>query len=113
MAKMDKVKVESALREVAKELPNFIYVPQNYPKLPSVGCFYHKGVTGSPHPKRGCIFGEAFRKLGVSESVLKEWSAEGDINTVIDDCPASWLIVQDRQDGGATWGEAIQALDEV
>lgn len=103
--------LEEALREVADESPDFIYSATNYQ-----ACHYHKGCHGSSHPERGCIFGEALSKLGFSYKTLERYSKIGSIFEVVSyadgrECPSSWVAVQNIQDGGGTWGEAIKALD--
>ena len=102
--------VDTEIRLLAAESPDFVY---NTRKEGS-GCYYHKGVLGG-EPNKGCIFGQAFQRLGVDMSTV----GGDNISTVWSEihfssplgfqhCPEEWDVVQVSQDNGSSWSEAIQ-----
>lgn len=104
--------VVSKVREVAAERPDFVYQSlQTDPLGFNIRCFYRHGE------KPGCIIGQALDRL----DYVVPSSLEGEnVYRVLDhlfgepqaDDRANWLrFVQARQDGGSTWGEAVQYAD--
>ena len=98
--------VNEQLIALATESPDFRY--NTGPGSPA--CFYDRGCGGTEGP--GCIFGQAFELLGVnileigSGNIREIW----DPRSEIEPCPAAWSEIQDDQDTGRTWGEAIRNL---
>lgn len=104
--------VEEKLRESAAEQPEFRYMIPQYDayggRIPSP-CYYASGTGLEGDPEcDGCIFGQAFQRLGVSREALA--LASGGINMIVELCPDSWSSVQHSQDTGTPWGEAIKFL---
>tara|TARA_R110002110_G_scaffold8326_5_gene41851 strand:- start:2283 stop:2762 length:480 start_codon:yes stop_codon:yes gene_type:complete len=126
--------VETALRELAEESPDYRYNTSGQAKE----CYYDQGIAGEPESK-GCIFGQAFRRLGViisdvQENVVDLWNGDlamqaaeqamtggtPNLTEGITDAeivggnnrvPSTWGNVQHMQDNGSTWGEAVKELD--
>tara|TARA_R110002020_G_scaffold80651_1_gene201076 strand:+ start:537 stop:911 length:375 start_codon:yes stop_codon:yes gene_type:complete len=107
--------VDITIRALAAEYPDFVYNKTGK----QAACFYDKGMANCTSNK-GCIFGQAFQRLGVDtsslgmESIGKLWRDTHE-STFTDEndeseCPYDWLAVQQVQDKGGTWGEAIQEL---
>ena len=100
--------VNTELRRLAKETPNFIYNPSG-----NGFCHYTKGHKDGPECN-GCIFGQALQNLGVPKTefptqqtpIYNLWQ-----NLTGTKPPESWSDVQSAQDKGGTWGEAIKELD--
>ena len=107
--------VDTAIRILASEAPDYVYNHSS----PTAGCFYDRGVRGGPESK-GCIFGQAFQRLGVDMStvggadIASLWydTHEG-LPVDASHCPEEWSAVQYAQDNGGRWGEAIQHLKPV
>ena len=105
--------VDTAIRALAAESPDYVYNPS----AKEQGCYYHKGVRGGPESK-GCIFGQAFQRLGVDmstvagDSINRLWLDTHDAppHSLGEACPEEWLEVQGVQDNGGTWSAAIQHL---
>ena len=107
--------VDTAIRVLAAESPDFVYNT----RMRGAGCFYHKEVLGG-EPNKGCIFGQAFRRLGVDmdtiggDDISSLWSETHDVtNPLGGNCPEEWQEVQNIQDNGGTWDEAIKSLPPV
>ena len=106
--------VDTAIRVLAAESPDFVYNTRKS----GAGCFYHKEVLGG-EPNKGCIFGQAFQRLGVDMSniggdgISSLWSETHDVSTPYWNFPKEWAEVQSIQDDGGTWGEAIKSLSPV
>ena len=122
--------VETVLRELAEESPDYRYNTSGQAKE----CYYDQGIAGEPESK-GCIFGQAFRRLGViisdvQDNVVDLWNGDlamqaaeqamAGVTEVITDAeivggnnrvPSTWGNVQHMQDNGSTWGEAVKELD--
>lgn len=96
------------VRDLASESPDNIY---NRPEGMSV-CLYNKGIC--TNGSVGCIFGQAFRKLGI------EVDEDGWIVIVLitvfgyqSSSQNKWCsFVQCNQDRQKTWGECIKIADE-
>ena len=104
--------VNDQLIALATESPDFRY--NSGPGSPA--CHYDRACGGKEGP--GCIFGQAFGLLGVnileigSGNIREIWEAgetEDDPHP-IGTCPPAWSEIQDDQDTGRTWGEAIRNL---
>lgn len=109
------------MRRLADEDPNFIYTEQTED---SVECSYLGQSTDEPHLGRPCIVGQAMQNLGVTKTFLE--TVEGDeardaigkhldpnsvISSHFENMLKSINKVQDSQDRGAPWGEAVRHLD--
>jgi len=99
--------VNSALREIAEKNPDFIYRPKGV----FTGCNYNRGSGDGPECS-GCLFGQAFQMLG--------WSKGGidSSRRIIALCnhydipyQENWRFVQNAQDGGDSFSEAVKFLD--
>ena len=98
---------EQVLIHLAQENPDFVYNPGGYNS-----CSYNGPALKGPECN-GCLFGQTFQLMGWDE---KE---EMDTNLTIEDlfkeltnieAPYNWRTVQEMQDDGCSWGEAIQQL---
>lgn len=78
--------VERELIALAKEKPLFRYTDGNS------SCFYDRGPFGGLVCD-GCIFGQAFQRLGVEKI--------HSISDLIEGCPPRWTDVQSSQDAEA------------
>lgn len=87
-----------------------------------LSCSYRGESKQTPNVGRGCIFGEAFKSLGVDDGTLYVYDSYGPIGTVltyidVDNCYADdrmWAnSVQSFQDSGHTWGEAVQFANDT
>ncbi len=106
--------VEAKLIELAKEKPDFEY--RGYGP-----CYYHRSRTQynyvdaklpSPSDSDGCIFGQAFQRLGVEKENL---NVTGTINEILWEymtTPTYWGAIQSNQDRGEKWSDAIKPLSE-
>lgn len=106
--------VNEQLVALATESPDFQYNSRHGTASPA--CHYDAACGGGEGP--GCIFGQAFELLGVNVSEI----GSGNIREVWEvgfeeadphpkgTCPPAWSDIQDDQDTGRTWGEAIKNL---
>lgn len=85
---------------------------EEYPE--AIGsCSYVRGSAGSGV---GCIFGQALKNIGVSESFLEEFDTEAaiGISTLSRrlglEYDPRWSEVQDLQDSEVPWGVAVKDL---
>ena len=101
--------VVNAIREVASSAPEYVY---KSPSSPSnfLGLYFDYG--GNP----SCLIGQALAKCGITKEDVTEGMAakavlteNGIGNTV------AWAatVAQDEQDGGGTWGSALEAFNET
>jgi hypothetical protein len=101
------VKVEEKLLEIAGEYPDTVY--NTY----KGGCFYHTGEVGS-QGQYGCIFGQAFRRLGWTPECVEHLDTDSSIHHLCTyfhkEVPESWAEVQQSQDHGSTWSKAVSFL---
>lgn len=102
--------VVNEIRKVAAEQPDFIYNEGGLAE-----CMYTKNTDGSPG---GCIVGRALMRLGVEEEDLVESDGQfasrvlSDLGISGDRFVMLWIAeVQEVQDGGKTWAEAVQSAD--
>ena len=99
------------VRKLAADYPDAVYQGTDR------GCFYTIGECG---PGNGCIVGQALQKLGYELEGFDEQKGVG-IGILIArlEIPCScqdkdWLIfVQDYQDMGKPWKEAVKLADET
>ena len=104
--------IDEKLLELIDENPDFVYS-----LVCNFGCCYHEGPTGNEHNSTGCIFGQAFQRLGISVEYLKD-NASGSIKTLymnfssgsIHNIPRYWPIMQRLQDSGSSWKDLKQDL---
>ena len=105
--------VERELRALAAENPDFKYNPT---EKEADACYYHRQANSDPKENDGCIFGQAFQRLGVTKETLALARYRTAINSLWlytnESVPDSWGYVQRAQDSGGTWGEAIKFLDK-
>jgi hypothetical protein len=99
--------VDAKLIELAKEKPDFEY--RGYGP-----CYYHRGRMQYGARVNvecdGCIFGQAFQRLGVEKENL---NVTGTINEILWEymtTPTYWADIQSRQDRGEKWSDAIKPL---
>ena len=92
--------VDTAIRVLAAAYPDFIYNETS-----GRGCSYHEDSYS-----KGCIFGQAFQRLGVNMREIPDVGIQVLLGA---GCPASWNEVQEDQDTGKSWGEAIEALPSL
>lgn len=94
------------VKAIAKERPRVVYVPRNHVE----GCCYNKGMCSDN--SIGCIFGQAFRRLGlVIEEAHDNDSIEDavrllhlpNINRQVRLCQ----LIQGNQDSGFCWEQAV------
>lgn len=112
--------VDAELRKLMDEQPEFVYtfVDPNTSRPKISGCYYDRGPSDDPDKCSGCIFGQAFQRLGIPRENLDEFSVTnftGD-GTSISDFPKGpeyWGRVQTLQDAGAKWGYLKNYLPEV
>lgn len=104
--------LEQALRDVAAENPDYVYVYPGWREGERAACFYeHDGESG-------CIFGHAVARLGCNVEQVFPGNSGGIRNHLIlwyGDRPGRYgrfAQVQLLQDMGKPWGIAIQALDD-
>lgn len=100
--------------KLAQESPDNTYagIPGLYPPV----CKYAEGKCRNGSV--GCIFGQAFQRLGVDPAEV-DWIGEGVISDVLealrietDSGQRVWADkVQEEQDRGICWDEAIEAAD--
>ena len=102
--------VEEQLLLLAREKPDFVYKEQGVCgtcQYDGPACYGDKIV--GPECS-GCIFGQAFQRLG--------WEPSDYIGGIIRDvieaygqrCPTGWVEIQKAQDKGSTWKEAVSFL---
>ena len=114
---MSKITLEQVKAEVIKlgqEQPDFIYNPAYDPLEFSISCFYTEGAKDGPECN-GCIFGQALQNLGVP---LEKLETTQTIEFLLSDLGIAVTTeeshhlrkVQEQQDTGKTWGEAIKPL---
>jgi hypothetical protein len=106
----DARKLAREVRKVANESKTTKYLPL---EGPGGLCHYDKGAC--TNGSRGCIVGQAWRRV---------WKGEATLATVIAsalfdlDDDGGWQIlrwldvVQEQQDQGATWGDAVASADK-
>lgn len=96
------------VRAIAAERPNTRYLKDGY------SCSYTRGPCDDGTV--GCIFGQAFQKLGFKLPIgydqvpIHRLLDKTDIDTTYDQ--AEWCrIIQNFQDSGDTWADAIKTAD--
>lgn len=110
--------VEDKLKLLASENPDFVYNPEGKGK-----CSYNGRARNDADTEdltfigpecNGCIFGQAFQLLGWDDELEK--SSRLAISELMQSfckrmiAPFNWALVQDAQDRGKTWAEAIKVL---
>lgn len=100
--------IDKALLELMEEKPDFVYGEDTV-------CYYSRGPKGNSVKCTGCIFGQAFQRLGIPIKELQEIDKRVDttISSVAEyfienESPHYWTIIQEAQDGGCSWGELKQ-----
>lgn len=97
--------LEQAVREIALESPDYIY------DRPDGGCVYFD-KDGCP----SCLIGHGLAKLGITPERVGGYNSSGvgglSYEDIIVGEDLDWLInVQDRQDAGISWGDAVLLTD--
>lgn len=115
--------VIAEVRKLAEEMPDFVYTPDIDAvkgKGSANGCSYIVGGCSNYPDCRGCIMGQALRRLGLSVPDNRD-----DLNVckllrhlfIIEGHTYSterWLMtVQSKQDLGRTWSECVQGADHL
>ena len=103
--------IDDELRKLMNEQAEFTYVDEDGPK----GCFYTHGPSNDPHRCDGCIFGQAFQRLGISKEIIEddiknEYIAYAVANWLPRKKPDYWVDIQEAQDNGVAWGRLIKFL---
>ena len=114
MKTIDVPKFEAVLRQLAAENPDFRYVE---PGTVDVSCRYDgpaKDDDGKVvgNPCSGCIFGQAFQREGVTQGLDSGSTIYSITENLNDSTRDNWFELQQCQDNGETWGEAIKQLDK-
>lgn len=109
MKKLTVKQINNELRKLMTEQPTFQYTTEN------AGCYYHRGPTNDPELCDGCIFGQAFQRLGITKETLDmECSRDGigdlDEPWLTHERPDYWKTIQNEQDSGAAWGSLLHLL---
>lgn len=102
----------AAVRQLAAEHPDNVYhKPLGHGW--STGCSYNNGLCDDG--SEGCIFGQAFRRIGVDTSQMTTFIgvelARAFGERPVDEKMTWCAAVQARQDGGATWSSAVASAD--
>lgn len=115
--------IYDAIRKVATEAPETIYrdtVPDHMRGYTPSGCYYvHSDATDVTKLAAGCLIGKALHSLGVSLSDMADTnmaSAPVMMDRLgIGSGKARFvaLDIQERQDSGIPWGNAIQGVREL
>lgn len=112
------------VRELAKERPEFVYRDQ--PGAGGDECSYTSANVGSDEGE-GCIVGQALMRCGLSRETLEDLQDGTAIGirefllmldeyveqtSGLSDPRARWLVkVQNNQDTGSTWADAVWQAD--
>lgn len=103
----------SEVRKLAAERPDFTYKTPEW----EISCLYWHKETGTP----GCIFGHALANLGVDVSRITRSNAidialpeiiGNDYYKIPSDIRMWFNQVQEYQDVGISWGEAVVDADK-
>ena len=100
--------VVNAIREVASSAPEYVYTKPN----PTNGACLYFDESGNP----SCLIGHALAKCGLMEDDVIEGSAALDVlgaKGIDEDVALAATVAQDVQDGGGTWGYALEAFNEA
>jgi hypothetical protein len=113
--------VVTEIRTLASEQPDFVYHNEAGKVGPGVTCNYRHNRMGDPNHNgtAGCIVGQALDRLGYvvpgkyeGSSALEVLAAGLDLN--VDNRAAAWIVeVQQHQDKGEAWGEAVRHADDL
>ena len=101
-------KIVDAIREVASSAPEYVY---KSPNQTNRACLYFD-YGGNP----SCLIGHALAKCGLTEDDVTEGSAALDVlgaKGIDEDVALAATVAQDVQDGGGTWGYALEAFNEA
>ena len=101
-------KIVDAIREVASSAPEYVY---RTPDSTTLYCLYFD-YGGNP----SCLIGHALAKCGLTEDDVIEGSAALDVlgaKGIDEDVALSATVAQDVQDGGGTWGYALEAFNKA
>lgn len=101
-------KIVDAIREVASSAPEYVY---KSPNQTNRACLYFDH-GGNP----SCLIGHALAKCGLTEDDVIEGSAALDVlgvKGIDEDVALAATVAQDVQDGGGTWGYALEAFNET
>lgn len=110
------------VRCLANEKPSFVYSEQEDYDV-GWGCSYVAARIGSPKGV-GCIMGQALMALGIARHTLAAWEQEAiasNVAALLDHLgvpttgeQSAWLLdVQESQDQGLSWGEAVRLADQA
>lgn len=107
--------VKAKIREIAAERPTYTYVKPSDQRY----CLYvHEDASGNPINGEGCIVGQALVALGADPStligrIIAAGALLEDFVVINDTADIRWCEdVQDAQDNGAEWYEAVEEADE-
>ena len=109
MKKLTIEQIDNELLKLMNEQPNFTYTDGS-----PTGCFYTKGPSTNPQKCNGCIFGQAFQKLGISKDTLEElendYIGAAKADWLPEEIPDYWGQIQTAQDAGNRWGHLKRFL---
>src|SRR5215469_16246470 len=110
--------VQQGIRAIVAEVgSDFTYVPIKVDGRHTESCYYIH-----PEDKPGCLIGRYLASIGASPSVLHECNGQGSVPYIwatlksygfffTDDAEAWMRTVQQVQDRGRPWGEALTEAD--
>jgi hypothetical protein len=110
-------KIIGTTREIANEIPDFIYRSDGLLKA----CAYVE-YNEDGESKPGCIFGHALLRLGMIDLSIAEWDANTEgirslayrEDWALSNPELDWMgKVQNEQDTGSTWAEAVALADRL
>tara|TARA_B100001059_G_C17532313_1_gene426186 strand:- start:54 stop:452 length:399 start_codon:yes stop_codon:yes gene_type:complete len=110
MKRLTVEQIDNELRKLMDEQPNFRYNTSGTLDT----CYYHQGPAHAPEKCNGCIFGQAFQRLGITKETLA--ILHDPIETMPNtrwmphNRPYYWSKIQARQDKGNTWGSLKEHL---
>ena len=98
--------VNVELLHLIKTQPDFVYNKELFGT-----CYYNSGPAHNTKLCNGCIFGQSFQALGISQD-SSELISRGDISSLWrkhhkETLPYFWDSIQKGQDKGALWGDLI------
>jgi len=114
----DAAKMEAEIRRLATEFPDATYASTVLPDG-TQRCYYDRGEVRNGPPEEGCIMGHAARNVlpQFYAQDLVDGSEEAAIGSMIAEQGSEnvdfFLYVQENQDSGLTWSEAVTKADVV
>ena len=108
--------IDKELLKLIDEQPEFVY-PTTNEKIDLESCYYNQGPANDISKCDGCIFGQAFQRLGIAKERLHSVAAIRmlKLNELPDEKarPKYWQKIQAAQDMGTPWGELKKLLPTI